>query len=99
MIPADKTARYRPLLEAIHRGREMSFNLPSDMALQRAPQLMMPAETGRAGTGTVSTAAPQVHVAVLNDRQDLQRFLEESAGENAIVRIVNRRRIDIGLDT
>ncbi len=54
---------------------------------------------GRAGVNLGATAAPQVHVAVLNDRQDLQRFLEESAGENAIVRIVNRRRTDIGLDT
>lgn len=64
-------------------------------------------ESGGAGGGSfgggaspvVNLPRPQVHMAILNNRDEMRAFLESAAGEQLIVDVMNKRRLDFGLGT
>lgn len=96
VIPADKTARYRPLLEAIHRGTELNFDVPDEARPMNLRAIDFPQSPSGAG---VSSSKTEVAVGFFDDRQGLRQFLESNAGKQIILKHMRDGRIDLGFDT
>ncbi len=86
----------------VHRGE---FVMNATRTAQFRPVLeamhagQMPAMTSGTGGGNVHVASPDVHVIVVNDRQEHLRALESLAARGIIAKQVNASRLDLGMQT
>ncbi|HXG46253.1 MAG TPA: hypothetical protein VNO52_01415 [Methylomirabilota bacterium] len=87
----------------VHAGE---YVLPADVVSRVGLGPLEALRTSRGDSAFTSTASPvasaarpEVHVGVLNSREEAKRFLESTEGERMILDVVQRRRIDLGLPT